>query len=135
MRARPVNAYPTIEFPSSWHITKTEKHWSNEHSMRDYFEKITFLYIDEKRSELKLSNEQPSLLIFDNFKAQCMPPLLHLLDRHNANVVLIPPNCTDRLHPLDLCVNKAAKDFYVESLENGMQSKCVYNWMEHRTNQ
>ena len=26
------------------------------------------------------------------------------------NVVLIPPNCTDRLQPLDLSVNKAAKD-------------------------
>ena len=102
---------PNYEFPSSWHITKTEKHWSNEHSMRDYFEKIIFPYIDEKRSELKLSNEQPALLIFDNFKAQCTPPLLRLLDRHNANVVLIPPNCTDRLQPLDLSVNKAAEDF------------------------
>ena len=33
---------PNYEFPSSWHITKTEKHWSNEHSMRDYFEKNHF---------------------------------------------------------------------------------------------
>ena len=46
---------PNYEFPSSWHITKTEKHWSNEHSMRDYFEKIIFPYIDEKRSEFRLT--------------------------------------------------------------------------------
>jgi len=102
---------PNFEFPSSWHITKTEKHWSNEHSMREYFEKIIFPYVEEKRSELKLGNDQPALLIFDNFKAQCTPPLLRLLDSHNINVVLIPPNCTDRLQPLDLSVNKAAKDF------------------------
>jgi len=47
-------------------------------------------------------------------------------------VVLVPPNCTDRLQPLDLSVNKAAKDFFFESLESGTQSKFVYNWMEHK---
>jgi len=38
--------------------------------MRDYIEKIIFPYVEEKRSELKLGNDQPSLLIFDNFKAK-----------------------------------------------------------------
>ena len=33
---------PNYEFPLSWHITKMEKYWSNEHSMRDYFEKNHF---------------------------------------------------------------------------------------------
>ena len=102
---------PHYEFPPSWHITKTEKHWSNEHTMREYFERIIFPYIEEKRSALKLSSDQPALLIFDNFKAQCTSSLLSLLDSHNVNVVLVPPNCTDRLQPLDLSVNKAAKDF------------------------
>ena len=60
---------------------------------------------------MKLGNDQPALLIFDNFKAQCTSPLLCLLDSHNINIVLIAPNCTDRLQPLDLSVNKAAKDF------------------------
>ena len=31
--------------------------------------------------------------------------------RYTVNVVLIPPNCTYRLQPLDLTVNKAAKEF------------------------
>ena len=65
---------PNYEFPSSWHITKTEKHWSNEHSMRDYFVKIIFPYIDEKRSELKLSNEQPALLIFETSRHSARLP-------------------------------------------------------------
>ena len=103
--------------------------------MKEYFEKIIFPYFEEKRSELKLGNDQPALLIFDNFKAQCTSPLLRLLDSHNINIVLIPPNCTDRLQPLELSTNKVAKNFYVRNLENGMQSKCVYNWMEYRTNQ
>ena len=37
--------------------------------------------------------------------------LLTLLDDNNINVILIPPNCTDRLQPLDLSINKAAKEF------------------------
>ena len=34
-----------------------------------------------------------------------------MLDDNHIYVVLIPPNCTDRLQPLDLSVNKPAKDF------------------------
>ena len=102
---------PHYEFPSSWHITKTDKHWSNEQTMREYCERIIFPYIEEKRSALKLSSDQPAVLIFDNFKAQCTSSLLSLLDSHNINVVLVPPNCTDRLQPLDLSVNKAGVKF------------------------
>ena len=51
------------------------------------------------------------MLIFDNFKAQITSSLLTLLDSHYVNIVLIPANCTDRLQPMDLSINKAAKDF------------------------
>ena len=79
--------------------------------MMDYFNEVILPYIKEKRSLLKLSCDQAALLIFDNFKAQCTSSFLKLIDEHNVNVVLIPPNCTDRLQPLDLSVNKAAKDY------------------------
>ena len=99
---------PRYQFPSPWHVTTR---WSNEQTMKEYFNKIIFPYIQEKKIALKLSNEQPALLIFDNFKAQCTSSVLDLLDGHNINVALILPYCTDRLQPLDLCVNKAVKDF------------------------
>ena len=102
---------PHYQFPSPWHVTKSETHWSNEQTMKEYFNKIIFPYIQEKKTALKLSNEQPALLIFDNFRAQCTSSVLDLLDGHNINVALIPPNCTDRLQPMDLSVNKAVKDF------------------------
>ena len=47
----------------------------------------------------------------DNFKGQCISEFLKLLDVNNINVILIPRNCTNRLQPLDLSVNKAAKEF------------------------
>ena len=59
------------------------------------------IYVDEKRKDLKLLNDYPALVIFDNFKAQCTSSLHTLLDNHNTNVTLIPPNCTDRLQPLE----------------------------------
>ena len=34
-----------------------------------------------------------------------------LLEKHNIQAVLVPACCTDRLQPLDISVNKAAKSF------------------------
>ena len=58
-----------------------------------------------------LGSEHSALLLFNNFSAQCTPALLKTLDDNHINVVLLPPNCTDQLQPLDLSVNKPAKDF------------------------
>ena len=102
---------PHFQFLSAWNVTKSENQWSNERTMIEYINQIILPYINDKRSELKFSNEQPALLIFDNFKAQCTASMLSLLDQYHINVALIPPNCTDRLQPLDLSINKAAKDF------------------------
>ena len=100
-----------VEFPVGWHITYSANHWCNEITMKDYINKILLPYVKEKRKELKLSIDHPALVLFDNFKAQCTSDLLTVLDNNNINVVLIPANCTDRLQPLDISVNKAVKDF------------------------
>ena len=102
---------PHYSFPSGWHVTYSANHWSNENTMNEYLEHIILPYIRNKRAQLKLADNYPALLTFDNFKAQCTAPILTLLDQNNINIVLIPPNCTDRLQPLDLSVNKSAKSF------------------------
>ena len=101
---------PCVEFPDEWHITYSINHWSNEDTMKEYVEHILLPYIDGKRKSLNLANDFPALVLFDNFKAQCTTAVLTLLDQNNINVVLIPPNCTDHLQPLDISVNKAVKD-------------------------
>ena len=100
-----------MEFPTNWHISYSENHWSNENTMKYYIHKIILPYITKKQDDLKLSADYPALILFDNFKAQCTSSLLQTLDNNNVTVVLIPPNCTDRLQPLDISVNKAAKEF------------------------
>ena len=44
--------------------------------MKDYVDQIILPYIKRKRAELKLALNHASLLLFDNFKAQCTEQLL-----------------------------------------------------------
>ena len=103
---------PNVEsVPEGWHLTYSPSHWSTEQAMRNYIQKIVVPYIEKMRQTSRLADNYPALLLFDNFKAQCTQELLTLLDDNFINVLLIPPNCTDRLQPMDISVNKPAKDF------------------------
>ena len=102
---------PRIRFPSDWHVTYTPNHWANELTTLDYIEKTILPYVSKKRKEKGLHTEQRALCIFDNFKAQLTTEVLNLLEVNHVDTVFIPANCTDRLQPLDLSVNKPAKDF------------------------
>ena len=42
---------------------------------------------------------------------QCTDRILSLLEENNIVYVTVPSNCTDRLQPLDVSLNKSAKDF------------------------
>ena len=98
---------PAFKFPDDWNNTCSHNHWCNEETMFDYLNKINFPYCAEKRTELKLPSDYPALLIFDSFNGQCTEGILKLIDDKD---VIIPANCTVRLQPMDLSVNKALKD-------------------------
>ena len=70
---------PCVKFPPDWHITFSENHWSNETAMIGYLENILFPYIKKKKGELKLDEDYPALVIFDRFRAQCIPNILSML--------------------------------------------------------
>ena len=110
-QGKTMKCLPKFQFPDNWDVTYTSNHWCNEHTMHQYINKIILPYICNKHKQLKLPPDQHAVLIFDNFQGQCTSKLLSLLDASNVNVILIPLNCTDRLQPLDLSVNKAAKEF------------------------
>lgn len=79
--------------------------------MMAYVENIILHYISNKRRLLKLPHDYPALVIFDHFSGQMTDSFFQLLERNNLRRVMIPANCTDRLQPLDISVNKAAKEF------------------------
>ncbi len=114
---------PSVEFPSNWHVTYTDNHWSNETTMMDYLGSVLLPYIQQTRKELKLKSDFPALVIFDRFKAQCTTNVLNLLQNNHVHVVIVPANCTDRLQPLDISVNKAAKEFLRRQFHDWYSSK------------
>ena len=79
--------------------------------MKEYITNIIIPYIERNRKELKLLPDHPALAIFDEFKGQLTPGVFSLLEANNVLFVKVPPNCTDRLQPMDLSVNKAVKEF------------------------
>ena len=77
--------------------------------MKAYIEEILIPYVSKKGKELKLPSDYPALAIFDKFTGQGTQGLLQFLEDNDIRVVMVPANCTDRLQPLDVSVNKPAK--------------------------
>ena len=102
---------PTFPFPDDWSVTQTANCWSNEQTMMIYIEEVIVPYVKKKRQQLNLDEDHPALAIFDVFKGQCTDEVLHVLADNNIEYIRVPANCTDRLQPLDVSVNKPAKEF------------------------
>ena len=98
---------------NSWHVTHSKNHWSTEKTMVKYIDNVIILYISANRE----SNDQSALVTMDNFKGQITPSVVSLLEDNNILVCYIPPNTTDKLQPLDISVNKPAKDFLKQKFQ------------------
>ena len=44
---------------------------------------------------MKLHEDQPALLIFDQLKGQVTEKMFELLEENRMNIVLVPANCTE----------------------------------------
>ena len=71
-------------------------------------------------------DDTPAVIIMDNFKGQVTSSVSNLLEENNIHTWLLPPNTTDRLHPIDLSINKLAKDFL---------KRCFEEWYAEQTKQ
>ena len=76
--------------------------------MVQYIEHIIIPYVEKQRGML---GDKPALVIMDNFKGQVTTKINDLLEANNIHVCLLPPNTTDTLQPMDMSVNKPAKDY------------------------
>ena len=91
-------------------------------------------YVTQKRSELGLSSNHHSLVIFDRFKYRYTEVALKTLEDNNIDVLLVPANCTDRLQPLDISVNKVIKDFLRGEFQSWYADQVKIQLQNVRTN-
>ena len=110
-RGKTDRCHPVFNFPPDWDITHSPNHWSNESTVVDYINQIILPYVNCTREHLQLAPEHPALAIFDAFKGQLTDVVSSLLEENHILIVTVPANCTDRLQPMDISLNKAVKDF------------------------
>ena len=115
--------HPRYQFPSNWDITHSPRHWSNEDTMIQYITNIVLPYVRRVREDHE--HDTPALIIMDNFKGQVTTAVTSLMDENNLHVCLLPANTTDRLQPMDLSVNKAAKAFLRQKFEKWYSDQIV----------
>ena len=72
--------------------------------------------MDRQREDLG-DTSKAAVIIMDNFKGKITSQVNDLLEDNNINVCLLPPNTTDLLQPMDIAVNKPAKDFLKRKFE------------------
>ena len=102
--------HPVVSIPSGWDIWHSHNHWSNEVTMKRYIEMIIIPFFAKKRQAMNLDESHPALVLYDCFRGQTTAGIASLLEKHNINSVQIPANCTDKLQPMDISVNKPLKD-------------------------
>ena len=71
--------------------------------------KTSVPYVRSTRATFE--EDTPAVVIIDNFKGQITSSVTYLLELNNIHVCLLLPHTTDLLQPMDLSVNKPAKDF------------------------
>ena len=67
-------------------------------------------FLNNERASLHLNKKHPALCIFDHFRGQMTTEFKNVLSKHNIVYVTVLANCTDKLQPLDVAVNKPIKD-------------------------
>lgn len=90
-----------------WH---TDNQWANEQTTKRYIDLILLPFINRKCQELKLAESHPALVLFDCFKGQTTEDVQQMLLENNIHSVQIPANCTDKLQPMDVSINKPMKN-------------------------
>lgn len=108
-KGKTVQCHPSCSFPSDWNITHSPKHWSTEKTMLEYVNCIIIPYVEAVRHDLE--EQAAALVIIDHFKGQVTDAVRDLLESHHIHMCLLPANTTDQLQPMDVAVNKPAKEF------------------------
>ena len=102
--------HPNFEFPPEFDVCHSPNHWASQDTTLRFVIQVIVPYDNKVRQEMKLRSDYPALVIFDVFRGQTVTEVHELLEENHIYIVKVPSNCTDKLQPLDLLVNKPTKD-------------------------
>ena len=99
-----------MDFPDGLSLSANKTHCSNEEEALKFIDEIILPHVQKERANLRCVN-QKALLIFDVFRGQTTDKIFKVLKDNHILVTKVPANMTELFQPLDLTVNKAAKDY------------------------
>ena len=123
--------HPEFNFPSTWNITHSENHWSNEVTMLEYADQVLIPFCSKMRRSMNLPEDQKALAIFDVFAAHRCDSFIDKFQQANILITFVPAGCTGELQPLDVGVNNEFKqnmkakfsEWYSSIIKNGLDKK------------
>ena len=101
---------PKVDFPDGFSLSANKTHYSNEEEALKFIDEIILPHVQKERAKLTCRN-QKALLIFDVFLGQITDKIFKALKENHILVTKVPANMRHLFQPLDLTVNKAAKDY------------------------
>ena len=102
--------HPAYSFPPDFAIWHTPNHWANGNTTVRYINTIIVPYVNSVRERMELAPNHPAIVMFDSFRGHKGNEVEDVLKENFLIPVPIPSNCTDRLQPVDVSVNKPLKD-------------------------
>jgi DDE superfamily endonuclease len=92
---------------AKWHLTHSQNHWSNIHTMQQYITKIIAPYIAEKIQQHQLPADSKAILMLDCWKVHTGDAFRDFMKASYPNIrlVFIPANCTSKLQIADVALN------------------------------
>ena len=95
-----------LHIPEGFIVKTQEKSWMDEGLMEVWVEDIWLKYVREVPKQLGFDN---SLLTFDAFSAHKTDNVQSNLVENKSDILMIPPGCTSKCQPMDVCISKSFK--------------------------
>ena len=95
-----------LRVPEGFLFKTQEKSWMDEVLMKVWVEEIWSKHVREVSKQLGFDN---SLLTFDAFSAHKTDDVQSKLVENKSDILMVPPGCTSKCQPMDVCINKTVK--------------------------
>ena len=113
---------PEVDFPDGFSLSTNKTHYSNEEEALKFIDEIILPHFQKEQAKLRCEN-QKALLIFNVFRGQTTNKIFKVLRDNHILVTKVPANMTHLFQPLDLTVNKAAKDYTKQKFSDWFTSQ------------